>query len=714
MNSFCTFLRFGLSLICAALLASCAAPTSTNTRTTTAPAQVLQSGPLDLQQDNAWRLRINSEVDTQGQIRAGKYEFRALNCGGSFSVGSRNAQTGELVLQQHLEYGRCVPNCRILLAPNANSYREECNGRITGQGPLTGASMAAASTGTSAVGSTSATSATPSLPAVPTRPPQVLAGNLTELRRFCDTAVRFQEFTTTQRCNNEIGNAYNQRNQACSNAGPPAARANCVRRDQDFERSMSGYTQYHTLRQATTKSELALFIQQYTSDDPLGLLNHARARLQAACDQQANCVSESMREARLTQLRGTIFVSGSIPELNCTDALPNPHGNSTSAYYGTCLGSNPDTGIVVWSVNNIPFDLGCIAKGKLATKGEIRGFDPCEAHWARLPNSCKVGEYRGQCVNGSPKGVGVLVESRSERTFNETPKGLAGAWIAMGQAMSPGISSHKIQRGQFDGKLSGYGFLGSVSGCGMAGCSGPVLQQTGWFKAGNYEFACPSIGDCLSRVSGAAYTNAGPTGSAAELAKLRSTNSFDAALKAYDMSRNPEDLRRANSLASAPSERARLEASLFRVAGYDKILAVSASAKARNGQDIPLAEKERILGYIRSTSAELPLTINWSIATRTDTVPLRYGNYLAKVVVGLRIKHKKKTCFGEMCRNEEVTETFTREVQASLTPSRKTANGSFDLKTTSASASSVFGMANISNLIDAEPFVRIESLSLQP
>jgi hypothetical protein len=714
MTSLYTLLRFSLLLICATFLASCAAPPSSTSRTSTVPAQVLQPGALDLQQDTAWRLRITSEVDSQGQIRAGKYEFRGLNCGGSFSVSSRNAQTGEVVLQQHLEYGRCVPNCRILLAPSMASYREECNGRIAGQGVLSGANLAAAGTNAPSPAASPAAAATPSLPAVPTGPPQLLAGNLPELRRLCETAVRFQEFPNTQRCNNELGKAYNLRNQECQRSPDLASRANCVRRGQDFERGLSSYVQYHTLRQATTKSELALFIQQFSSDDPLGLLGHARTRLQAACEQQADCVSDSMREARLTQLRGTVYVAGSIPELNCINALPSPHANSTAAYYGTCLGSNPDTGIIVWSVNNRPVDLGCIAKGKLATKDEIRGFDACEPHWARLPNGCKVGEYRGQCVNGAPNGVGVLVQTTVERTFNETPKGLAGAWIALGQAMSPGMRSHKIQRGQFNGELNGYGYFGSVSGCGMAGCSGQVTQQTGWFKGGKFEFACATIGDCLSRVSGAAYTNAGPTGSAADLARLRGTNTFDAALKAYDLSRDSDDLRRANGLAKTQEERARLESSLFRVAGYDKILSVSAAAKARNGQDIPLAEKERILGYIRSTSAELPLTINWSIGTRPDTVPLRYGNYLARVVVGLRIKHKKKTCFGDMCRNEEVSETFTREVQATLTPNRKTASGSFDLKTTSASASSVFGVANMSNLIDAEPFVRIESLTLQP
>ena len=140
---------------------------------------------------------------------------------------------------------------------------------------------------------------------------------------------------------------------------------------------------------------------------------------------------------------------------------------------------------------------------------ETAGFDTCEKYWTLMPNFCQTNDgYKGQCQNGVAHGVG-----RKYNAIYNAPEikatGFGGALMQFGALIAPRPpSEYKLQLGMFaNGFLDGFGLNFSLSGCGMAGCSGNEIKEIGWFEKNKFKIACNDMPDCSSRVSGSAFTN---------------------------------------------------------------------------------------------------------------------------------------------------------------------------------------------------------------
>lgn len=398
----------------------------------------------------------------------------------------------------------------------------------------------------------------------------------------------------------------------------------------------------------------------------------------------------------------------------CASSLPVVHAGADVTWLGSCQGSAPHRGLAVFSVRGVAYDIACYAGSGFAARNEVEGFANCEPYWRLLPKFCAFGDYRGQCQDGRPWGVGVLREIKRRATFNET----GGAFGALAGAFDPGRRSYFIQRGQFKaGALSGYGYSGSMENCGMVGCSGDAIEQVGLFESGRFKASCTGWSDCLGKTSGAAYTEglrASVTPAvSAKAAELRQRNQFESHLAAFQLTGEREDIARAARQASTPAQQAQLEAELLRVAGYEKAFGLEASVAAGQQQSVDVAEKDRLMGLFRSTSADIPLTLNWRLASRPGVVGLRHGSYTVKFSVGLRARMIRRACVGTACSDEPFSTIFSRDLAAVLSRNSPEARGSFDVRTTSSDASVVLGIAMLSNLVDIEPFFEIESVEPQ-
>ncbi len=396
---------------------------------------------------------------------------------------------------------------------------------------------------------------------------------------------------------------------------------------------------------------------------------------------------------------------------DCVAQLPSVHEGAEVQWLGACNGSFPHVGLAVFSHRGTAFDLACYSEGRFAPPGELAAFGPCENYWRHLPGHCKVGSYQGQCRDGRPWGVGVRVETTVTAAFDSRPAGLTG----MLAAAAPGMTNHRVQRGQFRGGLQGYGLQGSVTQCGMAGCSGPRSTETGWFKDGQLALRCERYSQCLRQTSGADYTTAAASGpqAAAELEALRAQPGFAAALRAFDLGRDRDDLRRAAGLAASAEERRELEHTLVRVAGFEKVFALSAEVSTDGRRSVPLSESQALLGLLQDTRSTLPLTVRWEMRNDPSAVALRHGRYSVQATVGVRVTLSRRLCMGELCRNEMNTSTLAQPVTATLGAGQATARGSFDLRTLAASMGSSLGVAAAETLQAVEPFIRIDAVELQ-
>lgn len=394
----------------------------------------------------------------------------------------------------------------------------------------------------------------------------------------------------------------------------------------------------------------------------------------------------------------------------CKSNVPRLEPDIDIEWFGVCRGNMPYAGLVVSKSGDRYIDISCFQSGKISSREQLDAFNACEPYWKYLPNFCKFGNYRGQCAAGKPSGVGVLVETRREQTFNETPGGFAGALAALGQATAPSITAHRIMRGQFNETLSGYGYRGEVSSCGPAGCSGPVVHEIGLFDSGSLRVSCATWRDCASRDSGASYTSRQESITAERLAQLRAKGDFDSALEAFAATKDRGDLRQASNLARTRIQSQRLEHTMLRVIGYERAFMLSAFVRSGSGERTSLQESSNLLGYVRNTRADTTLSVDWEIRNDTVVAPLRVGRYTVHATFGLEVTVRKKLCISDFCRNEDVKERFEKPVKAVLTPGNKVSFGTFDMNGTASSLGVIFGSINMTDIIDVIPWARVEKV----
>ena len=381
-------------------------------------------------------------------------------------------------------------------------------------------------------------------------------------------------------------------------------------------------------------------------------------------------------------------------------------------FWGQCDSNDVGiTGVVVSTYNGVPTALRCMANGGYSDN--IGEFDACNAQWAKLPKFCTVGDFKGQCEDGVPNGVGV----RHAINYSRTEVG--GVLGSMFGGMVRPQEAHEITRGMFkDGQLDGFGSLFSVSGCGMAGCSGNRTSQTGWFEKGQLRFECDTVRACAAKVSGAAFTSRFKPRDGAAVARARGSDvpaaSFDEAIARFDRSGQIDDLKAARTLAKTRVEQAVLEFNILRTAGYEKGLAVTARL-VQGDRSVSVDDSQRLMGFYRSVDSTLPLKLRWQISPNAGTTTLRLGTYRVKLRLGVVLKSTTRTCLGSACNDRDDTEAIAKNVDTLLSPSKSyRASGEVTLMAPGAGSAMTFGVASLKNVKSTEPLVAIESVELVP
>jgi hypothetical protein len=377
---------------------------------------------------------------------------------------------------------------------------------------------------------------------------------------------------------------------------------------------------------------------------------------------------------------------------------PRPQPDETTEFYGTCTGGDAPkavTGIVIWKVRNRAVDISCLSNSAYTSVTRTDAFDACGRFWELVPNYCNIANYHGQCSAGVPNGVGIQTG---------------------GGAALFGNGTMYINRGMFsNGKLHGYGFHASVGGCGMAGCSGNPNFQTGWFNDGEIKFSCQPFTECASNVSGRDYqktlSNPGSSASSADVERLRKEGSFESLLTAFTASGNIADLKAAESLARTPAQKADLEYTLMRLAGYAK--ALSLTATARSGQQVAsLSESDHLLGFVRGVKSDVPVKVEWALSQDKKRMALQHGQYKVKVTVGLDVEKQITTCLG-ICSTRTETDRYRKTFYPTLNRSNGFAErGNFDLAVGANRAGSALGVQRAEVLSSVKPVMAIESVEL--
>lgn len=367
-------------------------------------------------------------------------------------------------------------------------------------------------------------------------------------------------------------------------------------------------------------------------------------------------------------------------------------GTATTSFYGTCWNGVAYHGIAVWSHGGEPFMLRCVSKGSLTALDATNSFDPCESYWTQIPYYCRSGDYRGQCQNGTPHGVGVR----------------AGSVTAFG-----GNGRIFLEIGNFRaGQLNGFGYRAEATGCGSAGCSGSARRDWGWYGNGALSFACTAFSECRTQVSGAAYTS-GPNIKSAELnseIELERTKGTTAGfIKAFSLSGDRSDLKKAQEKAKAPAEKALLEHTLIRVAGFDK--AFTLTVQVSDGQrSTNISDSAMLLGFIRSTQAEVPLSLQWKVKANQEAVRIEYGTYRVRATIGLDVVRSIKTCFGNICSNREDTDRYRQTTITELSRTKLSSEGSMRIIILTSDNSITLGSQISKDVARVVPVILIESI----
>jgi hypothetical protein len=371
---------------------------------------------------------------------------------------------------------------------------------------------------------------------------------------------------------------------------------------------------------------------------------------------------------------------------------PNPLPDESIEYFGACHAGKATTGIVVWKVRGTPVNISCLSNGQYVKANVIDGFEPCEPYWRLVPNFCKTGSYKGQCQNGVPNGVGF----QSNR----------GGTII-------------IRKGMFtNGKLHGFGYFGSMSGCGPAGCSGSRVNDLGWFEKGEQQIHCTDYAQCMDRISGKSFVTYLAMPKTPEqleqIKQLRGQGDFESALAAFKLTGDKNDLAAAKAKAKTKAQNAQYEFALMRVAGYDKMMHLNAQV-LNNNKSVDITDSQRLLSFMRNVDSKVPIRVKWSIGSDKTVLPLQYGSYKITLSIGLNADVSVRTCLFNFCQDRTDVSRYIKSVEAIITASnRHQTSGVYDLSIDGTGTSVVFGVHSANMLEAVHPVIRVESVELLP
>jgi hypothetical protein len=431
--------------------------------------------------------------------------------------------------------------------------------------------------------------------------------------------------------------------------------------------------------------------EQAARNSKLAAAQQAQAdKLAAAKQVQAENLALARKlevEQRAAQLKQSM-------EACARASVPNSHPlpHESTDYYGACSGGTATTGVVIWKIRGEPVDISCLSQGSYVSSSTVDAFEACGTYLPMIPNYCSVGNYKGQCVDSKPQGVGYM----SSR----------GSTISM-------------KRGMFsNGQLQGYGYSISKGGCGPAGCSGNLLNQVGWFDADVLQTSCSNFVDCLGSISGKTYSNFLSTPKSPELmaeaARLRSLKTFDGAMEAFQIAGDRNDLKAAQSLAQSPAQKSQLELQLLRIAGLNKVFDLQARVQIGK-QAVPINEHDKLLGFVRGVDSDLPVKVLWSIGAGNAALNPKAGPYRLSLTAGLNVQTSHRSCFLGFCSTRQDVDRYAKTIDIVLSSSgRYKASGEFELTLSGASAGTMFGVSNGKTLEDIQPVLQIESIRLEP
>ena len=375
---------------------------------------------------------------------------------------------------------------------------------------------------------------------------------------------------------------------------------------------------------------------------------------------------------------------------------PNPQPNESTSFYGNCSNNKAINGIVVWNYKGTPVDIDCITNSSFQSKPYgSDSFESCNNQWHLLPNYCKKGSYNGQCINGVPNGVGFDAGARSDGTKRIV----------------------YVKYGLFSKGNLKYGTSRTTSGCGMAGCSGDLIDEIGWFDGGNLQFSCDPFFECINKMSGKPFIDylALPK-SKEEIYKvdnLRRQNNFDGWYEAFKYTGDRNDLKSAQKMANTLQQKALIEYMLMRVAGFDKAFILSYILK--NGkQTASMNDSKLLFGLIKGLNANLPLDILWDVSQDKKRISLLFGQYKVNLKVGVSIDKNVRTCFLGICNNHIDTKNIWKYFEVNLNSRNKyKESGVYELNINSNNEIVKFmGATSASNLEAIRPILAVENLEL--
>lgn len=377
----------------------------------------------------------------------------------------------------------------------------------------------------------------------------------------------------------------------------------------------------------------------------------------------------------------------------CLNAVvPNsaPQPNESTTFYGKCDSKGVAVnGIVVRKHKDYPVAISCLNKSEYTSNSRTDQFEACQQYWSLLPNFCHIGTYFGQCKDGVAHGIGF--ESGSGDTVY-------------------------LKSGQFEnGKLHGRGYSISVSGCGMAGCSGNRLSDKGWFIDGKKEIDCDAYIDCIERLSGRqlAIEKRRWKGSLSELDDLRRKSTFDSILEAYNISREKTDLRQLFELAKTPQQKAKLEYEFIQTAGFNKSFLVS--GRIKNGRkSFDINDKDHLLGMFHAVDSRVPIVFDWGLKPDHSLVTLKDGVYEVSLSIGVNVKKTARTTLLGFAQSHDDIDRYVRNVTFEISKKNNYSNfGTVNLSVSGDGTSAFLGIESGETITGIEPVIMIESIKLK-
>lgn len=426
-------------------------------------------------------------------------------------------------------------------------------------------------------------------------------------------------------------------------------------------------------------------------------------------DQQAVCGSKAMQKDKgdcdslvaliILSANQAVVKKNQVEELktntarclNATVPNPYPQPDERTEFYGSCDENGvAQNGIVLWKYRDYQVNISCLENGAYAPPSRTDQFKACTSYWPTLPAYCQAGAYQGQCKNGVAHGLGF-----------ETASG----------------STTYVKTGHFeDGMFQGYGYAASVSGCGMAGCSGNRIAEQGWFVKGVKQIDCSTYFDCSTKISGKDLVmerrkwNGKP---AANIADLRQQSSFASMLEAFYLSGDRADLKKVQGLAATAQQKATFEYVLLQTAGFDKVLLLN--ARVKNGQQsVSMQDSEKLLGLFKSIDSKVPVTIDWALKPNKSLLQLQYGTYEINLSIGLNVRKTKRTTFLGFAQSRSDVDKYVQKVTLILSNKNGfQGTGTNNLTVSGAETNSFFGTESHATIDAIDPVISIESVKLK-